>query len=276
MSTWFITGCSTGLGRALATAVLDAGHNLVATARDTASLADLVAAHPESCVAPRLDVTDAGQVVAAAQAALDRFDAVDVVVNNAGYGYRAAIEEGDHDDVEQQFATNFFGPLSVIKELLPSMRKRGQGTIINISSISAQVCPPGSGYYAASKAALEAVTSSLRKEVGPLGIRVVLVEPGGFRTDFAGRSLQQVDSPIGDYATTAGQRRKENDTTHGTQPGDPVKAAAAIIRLAETPEPPAFVLLGSDAQRAVRAALDTRLAEIDAWRELSVSTDYAG
>jgi NAD(P)-dependent dehydrogenase (short-subunit alcohol dehydrogenase family) len=273
MSTWLITGCSTGLGRSLAEAVLERGHQALVTARDPATVADLVAAHPERGLALALDVTDPAQVGAAVQQAEERFGGVDVLVNNAGYGYRAAVEEGEEEAVAQLFATNFFGAVAMTKAVLPGMRARRSGAVVNVSSIGAQICPAGSGYYAASKAALEAVSSSLRKEVGPLGITVLVVEPGGFRTDFAGRSLQQAAEPIADYADTAGRRRKENDPTHGTQPGDPARAAAAIIEAVEAADSPALLLLGSDAVAAYRGQLDARREEVEAWQQVSLGTD---
>lgn len=274
MPTWLITGCSTGLGRALAEAVLARGDNAVVTARDAASVADLAQAHPETAIAVPLDVTDPSRIAAAVKQAEEHFGGVDVLVNNAGYGYRAAVEEGGDDDVRRLFATNFFGPVALIKAVLPGMRTRRTGAIVNVSSIGARICPPGSGYYAASKAALEGMTSSLRKEVQPLGIAVMAVEPGGFRTDFAGRSLAQSAEAIGDYAETAGKRRKENDTAHGTQPGDPAQAALAIISALGSGEPPALLLLGSDAVGAYAAVLDAERTEMEAWRKLSTSTDF--
>lgn len=219
MSTWLITGCSTGLGRALAAAVLDRGWNAAVTARDPESLADLVNAHPETALPLALDVTDPAQVVAAVTAAEGRFGSIDVLVNNAGYGYRAAVEEGDEPDVQRLFATNVFGPVALVKAVLPGMRARRSGTIVNISSIGAQICPPGSGYYSATKAALEGLSASLRREVEPLGLRVVVVEPGAFRTDFSGRSITESSTVIDDYADTAGKRRKRHDRTDGTNPG---------------------------------------------------------
>ncbi len=273
MSTWLITGCSTGLGRALAEAVLDGGDNAVVTARDAAKVADLAAAHPDTALAVALDVTDAEQVTAVVAHAEARFGAVDVLVNNAGYGYRSAVEEGDDADVAQLFATNLFGAVAMAKAVLPAMRARHAGTIVNISSIGAQICPAGSGYYAATKAALEAVTGSMRKELAPLGITAMSVEPGAFRTDFAGRSLQQSAHPIADYADTAGKRRKENDTVHGTQPGDPAKAARAIIDVVADPNPPALLLLGNDALTAFRGVLDAQRAEADTWADTSTGTD---
>jgi NAD(P)-dependent dehydrogenase (short-subunit alcohol dehydrogenase family) len=274
MSTWLITGCSTGLGRTLARAVLERGHNAVVTARDPDTVADLVDGYADTGLPLRLDVTDPVQVTEAVQRAEERFGGVDVLVNNAGYGYRAAVEEGDDDDVARLFATNFFGAVAMTKAVLPGMRARGDGAIVNISSIGARISPAGSGYYAASKAALEAMSASLSKEVGPLGLSVVVVEPGGFRTDFAGRSLQQSARPIADYAETAGRRRKEHDTVHGTQPGDPVKAAEAIITAVESPEPPSLLLLGRDALDGFRAVLEAQRVELDAWEKTSLSTGF--
>ncbi|MFJ6537945.1 oxidoreductase [Paenarthrobacter sp. NPDC091711] len=274
MTTWLITGCSTGLGRALAQAVLARGDNAVVTARDTSTLQDLASEFPTTALAVALDVTEQSQVDAAVQQAEERFGAVDVLVNNAGYGYRAAIEEGSDADVRTLFDTNVFGPVAMIKAVLPGMRSRRSGAIVNISSIGARISPPGSGYYSASKAALEGLSGSLQKEVKPLGISVTVVEPGGFRTDFAGRSLTQSAEAIADYADTAGKRRKEHDTVHGTQQGDPDKAAAAIITAVEAPETPGFLLLGEDASKAYDAVAEAQRAEVDHWRELSVSTGY--
>jgi NAD(P)-dependent dehydrogenase (short-subunit alcohol dehydrogenase family) len=274
MTTWLITGCSTGLGRALAQAVLKHGDNAVVTARNVAQVQDIVAGYPGTALAVPLDVTDGAQVTAAVAAAEDRFGGVDVLVNNAGYGYRAAVEEGEDDAVRQLFETHVFGMVAAMKAVLPGMRARRSGTIVNVSSIGARRSPEGSGYYAAVKAAIEALTLSLRKEVAPLGIAAVVVEPGGFRTDFSGRSLTQAAEPIADYADTAGRRRKEHDTVHGRQKGDPDKAAAAIIQAVESDSPPYMLLLGSDAADTFRAALDALRAEVDEWDALSRSTDF--
>jgi NAD(P)-dependent dehydrogenase (short-subunit alcohol dehydrogenase family) len=274
MATWLITGCSTGLGRALAEAVLGGGHQAVVTARDAERVQDLAAAHPDAALALALDVTDRAQVTAAVEAARARFGDIDVLVNNAGYGYRAAVEEGDETDVERLFATNVFGAVAMIKAVLPGMRERRSGAIVNISSIGARISPAGSGYYSAAKAALEGLTRSLRKEVEPLGITAMVVEPGGFRTDFSGRSLQQSADAIADYADTAGRRRKEHDTTHGTQPGDPAKAATAIIDAVGSGAPPALLLLGEDAVTGFRSVLDAERAELEAWAHVSVATAF--
>jgi NAD(P)-dependent dehydrogenase (short-subunit alcohol dehydrogenase family) len=254
--------------------VLEHGHNAVVTARDAAKVRDLVDAHPETGLALSLDVTHRAQVAAVVQQAEERFGGVDVLVNNAGYGYRAAVEEGEEAEVATLFATNFFGPVAMIKAVLPGMRARRQGAIVNISSIGARISPPGSGYYSASKAALEGMSASLHKELGPLGISVTVVEPGGFRTDFAGRSLQQSTHAIADYAETAGRRRKEHDTAHGNQPGDPSRAAEAIITAVEAPESPFLLLLGADARQGFHAVLDAERKELDKWESLTLSTDF--
>jgi NAD(P)-dependent dehydrogenase (short-subunit alcohol dehydrogenase family) len=273
MSTWLITGCSTGLGRALAEAVIAAGHNAVVTARDVEKVADLTVGVTERVLALPLDVTDPAQVTDAVDRAQDKFGGVDVLVNNAGYGYRAAVEEGDDADIRKLFETQFFGAVAMIKAVLPRMRSRRSGAIVNVSTIGVQIMPVGSGYYAASKAALEAMSGALHAELKPLGISVTVVEPGAFRTDFAGRSLTQSNTVIDDYADTAGKRRKEHDTGHGTQPGDPGKAANAIIAAVESDEPPAFLLLGNDALSTYRRLAAARLDTIKAWEHLTTSTD---
>ncbi|MFD6277203.1 oxidoreductase [Streptomyces sp. NPDC060209] len=275
MPTWFITGCSTGLGRALAEAVLERGWNAVVTARSVSKVQDLAAAHSETALALALDVGDTAGVARAMEQAEDRFGAVDVLVNNAGHGYRAAVEEGEDAEVGELFATNFFGPVALIKAVLPGMRARRRGAIVNVSSIAGQYSSPGSGYYSATKFALEGMSDALSKEVGPLGIKVLVVEPGAFRTDFAGRSLQQSRTPIEDYAGTAGLRRKENDTTHGRQPGDPEKAPQVIIDALESGNTPFRLLLGSDAVTVVREELTARIGEVDAWEAVSRTTDFA-
>lgn len=235
---------------------------------------DLAARFPDTALAAALDVTNKAQVAEVVAKAEMRFGSIDVLVNNAGYGYRAAVEEGDDQEVADLFATNFFGTVSMIKAVLPGMRARRSGTILNISSIAGRLAAPGSGYYSASKFAVGGLSDALRKELAPLGIGVTIVEPGAFRTDFAGRSLQQAKMKIDDYATTAGPRRKENDKTHGTQPGDPERAAAVLLGLIGRSELPARLLLGSDAVKIVGNEVDAQRREIDAWKELSVSSDF--
>ncbi|MBT8161317.1 MULTISPECIES: oxidoreductase [Arthrobacter] len=271
MSTWLITGCSTGLGRALARTVLAKGHNAVVTARDESTLQDLAAEYPETALAVSLDVTDRAQIRDVVERSQARFGGVDVLVNNAGYGYRAAVEEADDADIRLLFDTNFFGAVDMIKAVLPDMRAKRSGAILNISSIGARISPAGSGYYSATKAALEGLSGSLNKELRPLGT-VTAIEPGAFRTDFAGRSLTQSASAIDDYAETAGKRRKENDTVHGTQPGDPMKAAAAMLSVVESPNPPSLLVLGRDAFDAFAAVAEAQRDELDQWSETSVGT----
>ena len=273
MATWLITGCSTGLGRALAEAVLASGHNAVVTARNVDAVQDITAGFPDTALPLALDVTDKAQIAAAVKQAEEKFGSIDVLVNNAGYGYRAAVEEADDGDIRRLFDTNFFGAVDMVKAVLPGMRTNKAGSILNISSIGARITPPGSGYYAATKAALEGMSGSLRNELKPLGINVTAIEPGGFRTDFAGRSLTQSATAIGDYADTAGKRRKEHDTAHGTQPGDPDKAARAIIAVVESPNPPGLLVLGTDAFGAFGKVAEAQRAELDQWQELSTGTD---
>jgi NAD(P)-dependent dehydrogenase (short-subunit alcohol dehydrogenase family) len=274
MATWLITGTSSGLGRALANAVLDAGHNAVVTARDAGRVQDIVDAHRDAALALALDVTRPEQVTAAVEEAVARFGQVDVLVNNAGYGFRGAIEEADPDEVERLFATNFFGAVAMIKAVLPGMRERRSGAIVNVSSIGARIAFAGSGYYAASKAALEAVSSALAKEVGPLGISVTAVEPGAFRTDFSGRSLVESATMIDDYAPTAGLRRKGRHTTADTEMGDPARAAEVILAAVEAEQPPSFLLLGPDAVIGYEYVAAAERAEIDAWHDRIVSTSF--
>lgn len=274
MATWLITGCSTGFGRELASAVLARNWNAVVTARDPATIQDIVAGHDVSALALRLDVTDPKQVASAVKEAEARFGAIDVLVNNAGYGYRGAVEEADETEVRELFETNFFGLVSMIQAVLPGMRAHRRGHIVNISSVAGRMAQPGSGYYSATKFAVGGLSDALRKEVGPLGIRVTVVEPGGFRTDFAGRSLRQSKHTIDDYAATAGARRKENSSTDGRQPGDPARAAQAIIRAVQADKPPFRLALGRSAVQRIRAEIDTQRQELDAWEETANGADY--
>ena len=274
MPTWLITGCSSGLGRHLAEAVLKRGWDAVVTARNPAKVQDIVARYPDTALALALDVTDRTQVAEAVRQAEAKFGAMDVLVNNAGHGYRAAVEEADEAEVDQLFAANFFGPVALIKAVLPGMRARRHGTIVNLSSIAARNPGPGSGYYAATKCALEGLSGALRKEVEPLGIKVIVVEPGEFRTDFSGRSLLQSRAAIADYAETSGRRRIENDTTHGHQRGDPARAAQVIIKAVEASDAPHLLLLGSDAIQVVSAVLDADRAALKAWETTSLTTDF--
>src|SRR3954454_16110926 len=226
---WFITGCSTGFGRELAKLVLDRGWRAGVTARDGSRVQDLLSGREDRGLALSLDVTDAGQVAASVKAAEERFGAIDVLVNNAGYGYQASVEEGDDVEIRAMFEANVFGLAAMTRSVLPGMRARRRGHIVNISSVAGFVGFPGSGYYAATKHAVEGLSDSLAREVEQLGIKVMCVEPGPFRTDWAGRSLKQTPVRIGDYAETAGARMEATSGYSGSQPGDPVRACEAII-----------------------------------------------
>ena len=274
MKTWLITGCSTGLGKSLAEAVLKKGDCVVVTARKTETLSEFAEIFPETALILTLDVTDEKAVAETIRRAKQRFGSIDILVNNAGYGYRAAVEEGSVEDSRKLFDTNFWGPVALIKAVLPDMREKRNGVIINVSSIAALQTAPGSGYYAASKCALEGMSGGLRAEVEPLGIKVIVVEPGAFRTDFAGRSLTQSEKVIKDYEQTAGARRIGKDTSHGTQPGDPDKAAELIIMAAETKDAPFRLLLGSDAVTFADHVMQRRTEEYEKWKKFSCQSDF--
>jgi NAD(P)-dependent dehydrogenase (short-subunit alcohol dehydrogenase family) len=271
---WFITGCSTGFGRELARLVLRRGWRAVITARDVNRVQDLTHGHEDKALALSLDVTKNDDVAAAVEEAVTRFGAVDVLVNNAGYGYQASIEEGDDAEIRAQFETNVFGLAAMTRAVLPSMRARRNGHIVNISSQAGFIGYPGSGYYAATKHAVEGLSDALAKEVAPLGIKVTCVEPGPFRTDWAGRSLQQRRPAIVDYQDTVGARLETTANYSGKQPGDPVRAAEAIIKAVEADDPPKHLVLGAIALEGIRQKLKETLAEVDAWAETSKGADY--
>ncbi|HEV2675344.1 MAG TPA: oxidoreductase [Aliidongia sp.] len=271
---WFITGCSTGFGLELAQAVLARGWRAVVTARDKSKLADLVEGTKDRALALDLDVTVPAQVAAAVAAAEARFGRIDVLVNNAGYGYQATIEEGEEDEIRAMFDANVFGLFALTRAVLPGMRARHGGHVISLSSQAGFIGFPGSGYYAATKHAVEGWSDALAAEVKPLGIKVSCVAPGPFRTDWAGRSLRQTPTRLADYEATAGARMKKTAEVSGTQAGDPARAAQAMIRLAEEANPPRHLVLGAIAVNGVTAKLKERLAEIESWRELGVGTDF--
>jgi len=272
--TWLITGCSSGLGRSFAEAVLKYGYNVIITSRKLEDVQDLGDHYPNTALALPLDVTNNEQITSVLNQAKAKFGVIDVLLNNAGYGYRAAVEEGDDKDVRALFDTIFFGTVNMIKAVLPGMRNRKSGTIFNVSSIGGRYSSPGSGYYSAAKYALEGMSDALRKELSPLGIRVITIEPGAFRTDFAGRSLQGAKTNIADYEKTVGPRRKENDNSSGTQPGDPDKAAQVIIELEERPDVPFRILLGTDAIKIISQELEAQKQELESWKQISIKTDY--
>lgn len=271
---WFITGSSSGLGLALAKAVLGRGWRAAVTAREPSAVAELARLHGDSALALRLDVTDNASIEQAVAAAEAHFGHIDVLVNAAGYGYLAAIEEGEDSEVRAQFETNVFGLLDVTKRVLPGMRARRRGHIVNISSLGGLVAFPATGYYHATKFAVEALSESLAGEIAPLGINTTIVEPGAFRTDWAGRSMVDSKIIIEDYAESAGKRRTQTRAVSGKQPGDPARAANAIIRAVESEAPPLRLLLGAPAYTVAMKRLDTLRESFDAWRDTTLSTDF--
>jgi NAD(P)-dependent dehydrogenase (short-subunit alcohol dehydrogenase family) len=271
---WFITGCTTGFGRELAKAVLERGWRAVVTGRSKARLAGLVEGHGQTALALDLDVTDQGQVDASVKAALDRFGRIDVLVNNAGYGYQSSVEEGDDKAIRAQFDANVFGLFAMTRAVLPAMRAQRSGHILNISSVAGLVGFASSGYYAASKHAVEGFSDSLLAEVAPLGIKVTVIEPGPFRTEWAGASLKQDRSRLADYQDTAQARMLQMSGYSGQQPGDPARAAQAMIDVALNPNPPRHLVLGKFGFDAVTAKMEARLAEIEAQRDVALAADY--
>lgn len=270
---WFITGCSTGFGRELAKLVIARGWPTVVTARGKGRLDDLVEGH-DNALAVDLDVTDGAQISAAVKAAEARFGRIDVLVNNAGYGYQATIEEGDDAEIRAQFEANVFGLFAMTRAVLPGMRTRRKGHVINITSVAGFVGFPGSGYYAASKHAVEGFSDALAAEGKSLGLKVTCVEPGPFRTDWAGRSLTQTVSKIADYADTAGARMASTAGYSGKQPGDPVRAAEAMIKITQVEQPPRHLVLGAVGLDSVTTKLKASLSEVEAWTETSLSADF--
>jgi len=271
---WFITGCSTGFGYELAKLILARGGRAAVTARDKSRLSELVRDAGDRALALDLDVTDQAQIKAAVSAAEQRFGRIDVLVNNAGYGYLASVEEGEDAEIRAQFDANVFGLFAMTRAVLPGMRTRRHGHIINITSVAGLVGFPGSGYYAASKHAVEGWSDALAAETRPLGIKVTCVEPGPFRTDWAGRSMKQTPSGIADYAETAGARLKSTKEKSGTQPGDPVRAAETMIGITENENPPRHLVLGAFGVDAVSNKLKTVMAEVEHWRTASEATDF--
>ena len=271
---WFITGCSTGFGLEIARLVLARGWRAVLTARKPESLAGLAAEHGDRALALQLDVTNADHIEQAVAEAEARFGKIDVLVNNAGYGYLAAIEEGEEAGIRAQFETNVFGLLALTKRVLPGMRNRRRGHIVNFSSIGGLCAFAATGYYHATKFAVEALSESLAIEVAPLGIKVTIVEPGPFRTDWAGRSIIESKTVIADYAGTAGKRRESTRSSSGNQPGDPVRGSEAVLAAVESAEPPLRLLLGAPALDLAYKRLDALRANFDAWKETTLGADY--
>ncbi len=272
--TWIITGCSTGIGRAIAEHVLSIGDAVAVTARDPAKVLNIAAAFPDRAIALPLDVTATSSIDKAVAATIDRFGKIDILVNNAGYGYVASIEEGDEAEVKAMFETNFFGALRMMKAVLPGMRKRRSGRIIQISSLAGRIANPATGYYSSSKFALEAVSEALAREVSGLNIKVCSIAPGMFRSDFSGRSLKMGDSGTSDYEDSVGARMKLVKSADGKQQGDPRKLAELVVSVADMPNPPPQILAGPDAYAAVEARMAAVRQAMIEQRELSCGTNF--
>ena len=275
MKIWLITGVSSGLGRAIADAALAAGDRVVGTLRNEEQRRNFTELAPGRSFGVILDVTDAKVEQTAARIERE-VGPIDVLVNNAGYGHEGTFEESSLDDLRRQFEVNVFGAVAVTKAVLPFMRKRRSGHIINITSMGGVITMPGLSFYHGSKFALEGLSESLGKEVKGLGIHVTAVEPGAFRTDWAGRSMNRAARGIEDYDALMNPIREGRLARSGRQPGDPAKLGEAIVRLARSDKPPAHLLLGSDAIKAVDQKLIDLRVEYDAWKDTALSTDFAG
>lgn len=271
---WLITGSSRGLGRAFTEAVLAAGHSVVAGARNPEQLADLQSRFGEKILPVSLDVTNEAQAKAAVDAAIAHFGGLDVLVNNAGYGNVSPVEDTPLDDFRAQIETNLFGVIIMTKAVLPYFRERKAGHIIQVTSIAGRLGPIGRAPYAAAKFGVEGFSESLAKEIGPLGVKVTIVEPGGFRTDFAGSSTELREGRP-EYDATVGATIRFQQDYNGKQPGDPAKAAAVLLHIASLPEPPLRLLLGSDSYNAAEKSALDKLESDRKWKDLSVSTDYS-
>lgn len=271
---WLITGCSTGFGRALAQEVLAKGYNAAVAARNTDDVKDIINAYPDTALAIRLDVTVSAEITAAVENTVKRFGQIDVLVNNAGIGYFAAIEESEDEQVRRMFEINVFGLAKMTQAVLPVMRKQRSGHILNISSIGGLRSFPGVGFYNATKFAVDGFSEALSKETAPLGIKVTIIAPSGFRTDWAGRSAKDTTIKIDDYATTAGKNSEDIRGYSGNQPGDPVRAAKAMISVTESDNPPLRLLLGVAALKGARAKVEELIHDFDTWAEVTEGADF--
>jgi NAD(P)-dependent dehydrogenase (short-subunit alcohol dehydrogenase family) len=271
---WLITGCSTGFGRSLATAVLAKGYEVAVTARNTADVQDIVTAYPNQAIAISLDVTSDNQIQTAVATTIQRFGQIDVLVNNAGIGYFAAVEESEESEIRKMFDINVFGLAKMTQAVLPFMRKQRSGHILNIASIGGLRSFPGVGFYNATKYAVDGLSEALYKEVAPLGIKVTIVAPSGFRTDWAGRSAQDTTVKIEDYAATAHKNMADIRGYSGNQPGDPEKAAQAMIMVTEIDNPPLRLLLGAAALKGARLKLEELKQDIETWAAVAEGADF--
>jgi NAD(P)-dependent dehydrogenase (short-subunit alcohol dehydrogenase family) len=275
MARWLITGCSTGFGREIAREVLAAGHSAVVTARRSEAVQDLADEFGDRALAVALDVTDADQIAEAVSAAENAFGGVDVLVNNAGHGYLSAVEEGEDAEVRKLFDVNYFGAVNMIKAVLPAMRARGSGHIVNISSMTGLVANPPNAYYSSTKFALEAVTEALATEVRPLGIKVTAIEPGAFRTDWATRSMKESATPIAAYTDVAARKDLIKQFADHL-PGDPKKVAEAVLMVTELDEPPLRLLLGRDVLKAMRDKITAMSSSIEEWKAVTKDVNFPG
>lgn len=273
---WFITGSNSGFGRSLAEAVLAKGDKLVATTRHPEDVQDLANKYAEQVKIAELDITNADQISSAIDTAITTFGGVDVLVNNAGYGTLGAVEEISDEKVRKQFEVNCFGTLNLIKGFLPHFRQRQSGHILNVSSVGGVAAFAGTGIYCSTKFAIEGYSEALAQEVAPLGIKMTLVEPGSFRTDFAGSSLSTADSTIDAYKDTAHKFVKTAQETSGQQPGDPDKAAQAMIDVVYSENPPLRLILGEDALEGVRNKIESIQKDMDAWEDVSRNMAFPG
>lgn len=275
MDRWFITGCSTGIGREIARAALQAEHHVAVTARRPETIADFADEFGDRALVLALDVTDKDQITAAVRAAEDEFGRIGVLVNNAGNGYLSAVEEGEDDKIRKLFDTNYFGAVDTIKAVLPGMRARRSGHIVNISSMTGLVANPPNAYYSSTKFALEALTEALAQEVKPFGIKVTAIEPGAVRTDWAARSMWESATPIGDYDENVGARKSLIKEFANQLPGDPRKVAQAVLMVTTLDQPPLRLLLGRDVLKAVRDKLAAFSASIDEWESVTKNVNFA-
>ena len=271
---WFITGSNSGFGRSLTEAVLAKGDNVVATTRHPEEIEDLVKQYPDTVKTVTLDITKSDEISNAIDTAISTFGQVDILVNNAGFGTLGAVEEIEDEQVRQQFEVNCFGTLNLTKALLPHFRQRKSGHILNVSSVGGFTAFPGTGIYCATKFAIEGYSEALAKEITPLGIKLTLVEPGAFRTDFAGDSLATPENPIDDYEETAHKFVKMQEEMSGEQPGNPDKAAQAMIKVVESDNPPMRLVLGEDALKATRQKIETFQKELKEWEDVTLSTSF--
>lgn len=271
---WFISGCSTGFGRALSLELLAQGYQVVVTARKVADIADILAIDEANTLGLALDVTVPEQITAAVKAAIAHFGRIDVLVNNAGIGYFGAVEESEEAEVRRMFEINVFGLAKLTQEVLPHMRKQRSGHILNVASIGGLRSFPGVGFYNATKYAVDGLSEALYKEVSPLGIKVTVICPSGFRTDWAGRSAKNTSISIPDYATTAQKNMGDIRAISGNQAGDPVKAAKAMIQVTEAENPPLRLLLGAAALKGARLKLEELRNDFETWADVSEGADF--